>query len=76
MTHSASEVAKKLKLSKDTLRYYEKERLIPSIQWNESGHRIYSESDIEWIFLICSLTHERRQGRKSRRAARYCGDTF
>jgi len=55
MTYSASEVAKKLKLSKDTLRYYEKEGLIPSIQRNESGHRIYSESDIEWIFLIRCL---------------------
>lgn len=55
MTYSASEVAEKLALTKDTLRYYEKEGLLPPIPRNHSGHRVYSESDIEWIFLIRSL---------------------
>ena len=55
MTYSTSEAAKKLNLSKDTLLYYEKEGLLPPIQRNISGHRIYSETDMEWIFLIRSL---------------------
>jgi len=55
MTYSAGEAAKKLKMSKDTLRYYEREGLLPPIQKNKSGHRIYSETDMEWIFLIRSL---------------------
>jgi len=55
MTYSTSEVAEKLTLTKDTLRYYEKEGLLPLITRNHSGHREYSESDIEWIFLIRCL---------------------
>lgn len=55
MTYSACEVAEKMKLSKDTLLYYEKEGLFPPIQRNKSGHRKYSETDLDWIFLICCL---------------------
>jgi DNA-binding transcriptional MerR regulator len=55
MTYLASEAAKKLKLSKDTLRYYEREGLVPVILKNKSGHRVYTETDIEWIFLIRCL---------------------
>lgn len=55
MVYTAGEVAKKLHISKDTLRYYEKEGLLPPIQRDTSGHRVYSESDVEWIFLIRSL---------------------
>lgn len=53
--YSAGEVAKKLGLSKDGLRYYEKEGLLPPIERSDAGHRIYSESDVEWIFLIRCL---------------------
>jgi len=55
MRYSAGEVAKKSGLSKDSLRYYEKEGLLPPIERDQSGHRAYSESDIEWIFLIRCL---------------------
>ena len=53
MVYSTSVVAHKLGISKDTLRYYEKEELLPSIKRDESGYRAYSASDVEWIFLIC-----------------------
>ena len=55
MNYSAGEVAKKLGLSKDALRYYEKEGLLPPIERTSSGHRMYTDSDVEWIFLICCL---------------------
>ena len=55
MTYLANQAAKKLKITKDTLRYYEREEIIPQIQKNKSGHRIYSEEDIEWLFLIRCL---------------------
>lgn len=55
MTYSTSEVAKKLGLSKDTLRYYEKEGLLPPVGRNQYGHRAYTDSDVEWIFLIRCL---------------------
>ncbi len=55
MTYSTGEVARKLHVSKDTLRYYEKEGLLPRIQRDTFGHRVYSEADIDWIFLVRCL---------------------
>jgi len=55
MSYTAGEVAAKLGLTKDGLRYYEKEGLLPPIVRDKSGHRVYSESDVEWIFLIRCL---------------------
>ena len=55
MTYSVGEVAKKLGISRDALRYYEKEGLLPPIKRNSSGHRVFSESDMDWIFLIRCL---------------------
>ena len=55
MSYTAGEAAAKLGLTKDGLRYYEREGLLPPIARDESGHRAYSESDIEWIFLIRCL---------------------
>ena len=55
MSYSIGEVAAKLGLTKDGLRYYEKEGLLPPIARNESGHRAFSESDIDWIYFIKCL---------------------
>lgn len=52
-----AEVSKKLGLSADTLRYYERIGLIPPINRNKSGIRDYSEKDCEWIhFVRCMRT--------------------
>ena len=64
MYYSAGEAAKRLGLSKDSLRYYEKEGLFPPISRDKSGRRVYSESDIEWIFLICCLRDTQMPKRK------------
>ncbi len=49
-----SEVSKKYGLSIDTLRYYEKEGLIPPVRRSESGLRDYSEQDCGWVeFIKC-----------------------
>lgn len=55
MNYSAGEVAKKLGISKDSLRYYEKEGLLPPIERDSSGHRAFTDSDVEWVFLIRCL---------------------
>lgn len=47
-----TETMEKVGLSAPTLRYYEKEQLIPMIARNSSGNRIYTETDIEWISFI------------------------
>ena len=43
-------------LTADTLRYYERDGLLlRSVPRATSGHRIYSDRDIEWIQLITKL---------------------
>ena len=49
-----SEVSKKYNIPIDTLRYYEKEGLIPPVHRTESGLRDYSEQDCGWVeFIKC-----------------------
>lgn len=49
-----SEVSKKYGISIDTLRYYEKEGLIPPVRRTESGLRDYSDKDCGWVeFIKC-----------------------
>ena len=49
-----SQVSKMLHVSADTLRYYEKVGLLPSVNRKESGIRDYDETDIGWIqFIKC-----------------------
>jgi len=55
MLYSTQEVAQKLGISKDTLRYYEKEGLLPAIERNHLGYRTYTDADVEWILLVCCL---------------------
>lgn len=55
MSYTTNEVALKLGITKDTLFYYEREGLLPLIERDKLNRRIYSESDIEWIFLIRCL---------------------
>lgn len=42
-------------ISKATLRYYEKEKLLPYINRTVHGYRRYSDADIEWIQMIKCL---------------------
>ena len=42
-------------LSPHTLRYYEKLGLLANISRNSSGHRAYSQADVEWVTFINRL---------------------
>lgn len=49
-----SQVSKRYGVSIDTLRYYEKEGLIPPVHRTESGLRDYTEQDCGWVeFIKC-----------------------
>ena len=49
-----SEVAREYGLSADTLRYYEKQGLIPPVTRLQSGLRNYTASDLKWVeFIRC-----------------------
>ncbi|WP_042147823.1 MerR family transcriptional regulator [Paucisalibacillus sp. EB02] len=51
-TYSISEVAKELNLTVYTLRYYDKEGLMPFVERKPSGTRLFKESDIEALKVI------------------------
>jgi DNA-binding transcriptional MerR regulator len=51
-TYSIGEVAKELSLTVYTLRYYDKEGLMPFVDRTPSGTRVFKESDIEALRII------------------------
>lgn len=55
MTYTTKEAAEKLGITKDALFYYEKEGLLPEIKRDKHQRRVYTDSDLEWIYLICCL---------------------
>lgn len=49
-----TEVSQKYDLTADTLRYYERIKLIPPVTRNSSGNRDYTEEDCRWVkFIKC-----------------------
>ncbi len=50
-----NEISKKFGLSKDTLRYWEKQKLIPTVKRDENGYRVYDTKEQNWIFYIMVL---------------------
>lgn len=52
--YSIGEFSKKTGLSIDTLRFYEKEKLIFPAR-NDSNQRYYTDKDLEWIEFIIKL---------------------
>ena len=55
MRYTVKAAAEITKLSPNTLRYYEKEGLLPHIARSKSGIRQYSNEDLEWLGLVCCL---------------------
>lgn len=54
-TSTIAEVARRTGLSRDTLRWYEREGLIPLIARDAWGHRAYDAADLRMIELVVRL---------------------
>lgn len=52
MGYSIGQVAKKMGLTAHTLRYYEKEGLLPFVKKSSSGLRVFSDNDLGWLTMI------------------------
>lgn len=52
MAYTIKEVSEKTGVSRYTLRFYEKESVLPHVRRDENGVRLYSESDIDWIETV------------------------
>lgn len=55
MLYSIGQVADKLNISTYTLRYYDKEGLLPFVDRNESGRRIFKDADFNYLETISCL---------------------
>jgi len=53
--YTIGEVAGKTGISAFTLRFYDKEGLLPFVDRNELGNRDFKESDFEWLAVITCL---------------------
>ena len=52
MNYTISQMANLLNVSPSTLRYYDKEGLLPFIERSKSGIRVFKDSDYEWLKII------------------------
>lgn len=55
MTYSIGEISQRLDIAPSALRYYEKEGLLPFVERSDSGIRLFTDIDLEWLIIIDSL---------------------
>ena len=52
MIYTVGEMAKLLGVAPSTLRYYDKEGILPYVERTKSGIRMFSERDYEWLKIV------------------------
>lgn len=52
MYYTVGETARRLGVAASTLRYYDKEGLLPFVERSSGGIRMFKESDFEWLSII------------------------
>ena len=55
MLYTIGEMSKKLGIPASTLRYYEKEQLLPCVERTTGGIRMFQEKDLEFLKIIHCL---------------------
>ena len=55
MFYTIGEMAQKLNVAPSTLRYYDKEGLLPFVERSSGGIRMFKEEDMEWLRLLGCL---------------------
>ncbi|WP_412988407.1 MerR family transcriptional regulator [Pediococcus siamensis] len=55
MTYSIKEAAQRSNLSIYTLRFYDKQGLLPFVARNKAGYREFTEGDLQLLHTVCCL---------------------
>ena len=55
MVYTVGEMAKLLEVPPSTLRYYDKEGLLPFVERSSGGIRMFQETDFEWLQIISCM---------------------
>jgi DNA-binding transcriptional MerR regulator len=74
MSITISKVAEKVGLTAHTLRYYDKEGLLPFVDKSASGTRVFKESDFEWLAVIECLKQTGMQLKDIKQYIDWCMD--
>lgn len=74
MRYTIAQAAEKTGLSEHTIRYYEREGLLPFIERTQSGIRSFQDSDFEWLSLICCLKNTGMQIKEIKKFVSWCKD--
>ena len=72
MLYTVSEMAKKLGVAPSTLRYYDKEGLLPFVERSSGGVRMFKESDLSWLSIIQCLKKTGMPIREIRKFVDWC----
>ena len=72
MTYTIKDVSKITGLSIFTIRFYDKEGLMPFVSRNKSGIRVFTESDMNQIMTICCLKNTGMPIKDIKRYIDYC----
>lgn len=52
MAYTVGEMARRLDVPASTIRYYDKEGLLPFVGRSSGGIRVFTEKDFEWLRII------------------------
>lgn len=55
MTYTTAKAAEKIGISAHTLRFYDKEGLLPNVGRDEHGNRRFTDNDLQWLSLLQCL---------------------
>lgn len=72
MRYTISQAADKTGLTAHTLRYYEREGLLPFVERTPNGIRSFQDSDFEWLSLICCLKNTGMQIKEIKKFVEMC----
>ncbi|MEI3272239.1 MAG: MerR family transcriptional regulator [Gemmiger formicilis] len=59
MAYTVGEMARRLGVPASTIRYYDKEGLLPFVGRSSGGIRVFTEKDFEWLRIIECLKKDR-----------------
>lgn len=72
MTYTIKDISKMFGLSIYTIRFYDKEGLLPFVLRNKSGNRVFTESDVSLFRTICCLKNTGMQLKDIKKYIDFC----
>jgi DNA-binding transcriptional MerR regulator len=72
MPYTIKKAAEMVSLTPHTIRYYDKENLLPFVVRDGAGNRVFTENDMEWLGLICCLKKTGMQIKQIKKYISYC----